>query len=973
MVLSSEDLKILTQYSSYCDDNHDCEFEVVFTGKTSLTRDAFVRTLNYCRIKASEDNWNITLERDKTLDIFILDYRISVHGTENIEKYIRYESLKDIPEEKIVVIKKKFLSRHKTDFECCFNIKSELQIQVSEIKELFDKNWEKYNKHFRLKNRYSYLFDERYSVDITVVKSSSKDVDINYKSFQESNMINIKEHFEIEIEYKQKKKPDNHLETKLEPKKLSVLIQQILCCIKNSWNLLHSNEQEHLVSLYKKLLPMSPTDQLNSVPLHTIYDKYYLSPQVVTLDQKRYKNLIRNQSEYTVTTKTDGNRMLGFIADLQNTDHAELYLFDNKTYEFHSTGCLFQKIAANSIVDGELVRKFKNDDLRKNVKIAHYIIFDCYYFQGKDIRQMNLLDNLNDSRLDKARKLLIYITTIRSSHIINSQFHIEVKKFYKYNPENIRQCFQDIITSKYENDGLIFTPIEKVGGIEKYDTKQKFVKSGGTFERLYKWKSHDSNSIDFKIKIGKEVQVVQKIGEDFVEERVKKCHLTVRYSGNWKHYGSFSRNEFLIETLNKNQITTSYDKCSTSIQNFIPFNPIEKDAYKVNIPLNNQQIRCKTKSGWNGDIIKDGDIVEMVYDINARPRSKWYPIRIRHDKTKPNHFTTAENIWQTYYYPVTADMLMHPNLLLHDNKHVYYFNSERLKENYRIFHRNVVKKKLLEEVFNAGGKRLLDLCCGKGGDIPRYSHFNLSVIGIDDSIDNLHNPIDGAYRRLWMNSHKDSDLSDITFLKGNVEESFKNKDTFDKMYSDDALKIFSKKNSFDAASIFFAIHYFFKNQHCLRKFLGNIADNVKVGGYVVGCCYDGAHIYKMIGNDSDTLTFKKKNKEILRITPKYDVSSDLKTFSENPYNKKIGIFVHSIGIEHDEYLVNFNVLENEMKNIGFTLLDSKNFKEYYDDQTNDCSLIFMEDEDKQISFLNRSFVFKRVKDTVKAKIILTVS
>ena len=41
----------------------------------------------------------------------------------------------------------------------------------------------------------------------------------------------------------------------------------------------------------------------------------------------------------------------------------------------------------------------------------------------------------------------------------------------------------------------------------------------------------------------------------------------------------------------------------------------------------------------------------------------------------------------------------------------------------------------------------------------------------------------------------------------------------------------------------FAAHYFFKSEKMLDTFINNINDNIKPGGLLIGCCFDGKSIF----------------------------------------------------------------------------------------------------------------------------------
>ena len=52
------------------------------------------------------------------------------------------------------------------------------------------------------------------------------------------------------------------------------------------------------------------------------------------------------------------------------------------------------------------------------------------------------------------------------------------------------------------------------------------------------------------------------------------------------------------------------------------------------------------------------------------------------------------------------------------------------------------------------------------------------------------------------------------------------------------------KEGFNITSCQFALHYFFENVGILNNFLQNVSDCTKVGGYFIGCCYDGDKLFK---------------------------------------------------------------------------------------------------------------------------------
>ena len=54
------------------------------------------------------------------------------------------------------------------------------------------------------------------------------------------------------------------------------------------------------------------------------------------------------------------------------------------------------------------------------------------------------------------------------------------------------------------------------------------------------------------------------------------------------------------------------------------------------------------------------------------------------------------------------------------------------------------------------------------------------------------------------------------------------------------------KHGFNIVSNQFSIHYFFKNRNTFYNFIQNLNENCKVGGYVIGTCYDGSKVFRLL-------------------------------------------------------------------------------------------------------------------------------
>lgn len=142
------------------------------------------------------------------------------------------------------------------------------------------------------------------------------------------------------------------------------------------------------------------------------------------------------------------------------------------------------------------------------------------------------------------------------------------------------------------------------------------------------------------------------------------------------------------------------------------------------------------------------------------------------------------------------------------------------------FH-NLIKRRLIER-FAIGATSLLDLACGRGGDILKW--------------------IDAGLRKV-----KGIDLS-----SGGIEEARKRFDEARQRRPDVFLnyefvstpflgaKEWRETEQYDVVTCMFAIHYFFENEKMLKQFMHNVSINLKQGGYFIGTAPDGKRINECI-------------------------------------------------------------------------------------------------------------------------------
>jgi len=392
-----------------------------------------------------------------------------------------------------------------------------------------------------------------------------------------------------------------------------------------------------------------------------------------------------------------------------------------------------------------------------------------------------------------------------------------------------------------------------------------------------------------------------------------------------------------------------------------------------------------------------------------------------------NNYTTADTNWKSIHYPVTEQMITGkeeiPRVEIADT--VYYNLTDKDESTtiaLREFH-NYVKRRLIENISsfirkkrNVAEPYLIDFAVGKGGDLSKWVFSQVKfVFGIDIHGDNITNPYNGACIRYLRHRHKNrnSTLRGL-FIEGNSSlnirtdgSAFKNstdKEIVQSMFGQgkntNAKKYVFKHGiaheGFHISSCQFSLHYFFENTKTLHNFLKNVAECTRLHGYFVGTCFDGEEIFKFLYKNKDgslirqneTIRIDKNGRKMFEITKKYNsVIQEFKA-DESSVGLPIQVYQESIDKTFTEYLVNFEYLVRLMEDYGFALVDKDElrqmrlpesaglFRRLFDNLENDFrkdadlqkdykTALNMSFQEKTVSFLNRYFVFKKMRELSK--------
>ena len=447
---------------------------------------------------------------------------------------------------------------------------------------------------------------------------------------------------------------------------------------------------------------------------------------------------------------------------------------------------------------------------------------------------------------------------------------------------------------------------------------------------------------------------------------------------------------------------------------FFPSDPYDPLAGLCNIMLEMDSNGSYQMFTEERQVFEDSTVVEFRYDILKPGLWKWIPMRVRYDKTLDfksrqgvgaNDYTTANNNWHSIHNPVTEKMIATgediPGIEVSDDIYYNSVTTDNLTRGLRDFHNLFVKKALIQGV----SKReniLIDFACGKAGDFPKWIGANLSfVFGIDISKDNIENRLNGACARFLNFKKTMKNVPNALFVNGNSALNIRNgTNMFNDKANEIVKSIFGTKsnnnlgvavkrqdgvavNGFDVSSCQFAIHYMFENKKTFYNFMRNVAECTKINGYFIATCYDGRTIFNILkkkqqGESKDIYVDDKKVWSITK-----DYVDDIFEDNDSCLGYKISVYQDTINQTLPEYLVNFDFLTMTMDKYGFSLItrdEARNmglpegsgmFQELYNEMKQEIKknpkkekdykdAINMKSYEKDISFLNRFFVYKKV-------------
>ena len=917
-----------------------------------------------------------------------------------------------------------------------FNLKISYQLEQSStarsdfIRGILEKWGEKY-KTFRYLNRVRFYHpDLPIFADISILRSSKMRGTMPVKTYdiQDSGVLTGVESYEIEMEIDNERvgtgTPYNSVKTLNDLVKKMVRI--VLSGLQGTNYPISYTESDNILYEYMRIIKGDEYQKGRILP------RDFIGPASTTLQLEHIMPIDENsripniRQNYTVSDKADGERRLLFI-----NSKGGLYTIDTNMNVIFTGAKILDKTLFDSILDGEFIKYDKTGKI-----LNLYAAFDIYFIHKKSTRNFmfapseeepisDTVETENTKRpivryrlallqqfVQRMKPISVLVADSKKQDAVveaaaensSCDFRIKVKTFCMTTQNvTIFQACSKILSDindgvyLYNTDGLIFTPsntavasnrllsvkdFEDVRGtttaLQTAGPLQKF-----TWERSFKWKPPEYNTIDFLVSIQKD-----KTGKDAIyhifqdgknveglQNFVQYKTLILRCGYDEKKHGYMQPFQDLIEGRLPSPEDLDNENGYKPMK-FVPTNPYDENACYANILLREDKNRNLALYTVEGEFFEEHTIVEFRYDITKSEGWKWVPIRVRYDKTAElrngannfgNAYHVANNNWQSIHRPITTEMITEgkgiPEFLevcseengatdeigssISAGYGVYYnrIGNEKTTRSLRDFHNLFVKRKLITGVANRKDS-LIDYAVGKAGDISKWIHSGLGfVFGIDISWDNIHNRLDGACARYLNYRKRNKEMPGALFVNGDsgkliragegsafttqkdkdiAAAVFGNGPKDAKLLGEGVYKYYGvAEKGFQISSCQFALHYFWETPKSLFRFLRNIADCTALNGYFIGTCFDGETVFKMLQNKNqgESLSIFEGDRKIFELTKQYSHTG----FSpdETSVGYAINVYQETINKTFREYLVNFNYFVKVMEDFGFVLVSKE--------------------------------------------------
>jgi mRNA (guanine-N7-)-methyltransferase len=262
-------------------------------------------------------------------------------------------------------------------------------------------------------------------------------------------------------------------------------------------------------------------------------------------------------------------------------------------------------------------------------------------------------------------------------------------------------------------------------------------------------------------------------------------------------------------------------------------------------------------------------------------------------------------------------------------------------------------KSVLINLHTRPGARVLDLCCGKGGDLNKWSKAQISeYVACDTAPVSVHQA-----------AERYNSMDSVTFRPQLLVG-----DCFDVRLSD----YLPDESIFDVVSCQFAMHYAFENEARVRRMLLNVTERLRPGGFFIGTTPDANVLVRKLravnGMSISNAVFKID----------LDERFQDKKFSREPgaqYGIRYNFTLDENVEDCPEFLVHFPSLEELAREYELELVLLSNFHSFYSEFNSEkypefqelCLRMNVQDGDMSLDewdaiYLYTTFAFKKIGD-----------
>ena len=697
-----------------------------------------------------------------------------------------------------------------------------------------------------------------------------------------------------------------------------------------------------------------------------IYNKQgYFMDKNFNINKVKVKCDIDNcivEGEFVKTNYNNEYKELYLIYDIHKYDNETIYTKKLVNMDEMKGGHIDE---SHNIIDNELSQLGGTNDKSKKKTVKRTSVKK----EDKQVKQYN-----SNSRLEYMYK---FVENLNNS----SGIDIRVKKFV-YGKSSIFSSADAVLSNKfsfeYETDGIIFTPDV---GLENLSDKSVVI---------YKWKPETENTIDFLVKfkgfqedkgmnkfalcVGyNDTEYIDPLAILYSNKRERFNKFEKRYISKIFDFGLFETNEngktftedgeevknnMIVECLcelnkdkterkwipkrirwdktnlylkSKDISNTANDYSTTvkTIMNLI-YDPITEDMIRgqvENIKINHE-IEDSYYSG-NMEILNEVNTFKQfqnafgtrpLYDMFKKYKEDGRILELASGRGGAMH-KQVENFKYALGMDISVDNIYDSGKKVKSAAYL------RLVEQI-IQNRQNRKQSVGKHISKMSENQILYLVADMGKNFKRIQKDSL----IESELKNIIK--DDLMNNVNENNKNNKNNDKIKFKSPNIVNNYLIDVVFGNIPKKDLENNYRtlipynnvmNRNKFDVVSCQMAIHYMFKDENTLTNFVENVSHNVKEGGYLIGTTMNGLLVDKLLEKENEVVG-KVDDKIVWSIKKKYK-KYDLKE-SKNNYGLEITNYFHSIGQEFSEYLVDFELLDNKMKEYGFKTLDKEDFKEF---------------------------------------------